>query len=571
MVTIKIGGPAGSGVMTVGTTIAKILKKSGLYVYTCTDHPSLIKGGHNQVMVYAENHKINSNIYRLDILVAIDETTITKHAQSIREGGALIYDSGAVKNLNIDRKDIHIVPVHLKGLAEEVGNKIYANTVALGAICGLLNTDEEITTNILKSTFQKKGDEIVKQNIEALKKGFDIAREKEFDTKVEKQEDNNRIMIDGNTALSYGAIKAGCKFISAYPMTPATSIMQTLAKNEMDYNIVVKQTEDEIAAVNMAIGAAFTGVRAMTATSGGGFALMSEALGMAALAEVPLVMVEVQRGGPSTGIPTYTAQDDLRFVMHASQGEFPRIVIAPGDAEECFYEGFNAFNLAEIYQTPVILVSDKELASAKTTIEKFNTDNLKINRGKLMSDEDMKSSVDFKRHLLTEDGISPRSVPGQPNGLHVGSSYEHDETGFTSEGAQNHIDHMDKRARKLDHIFDFVKGIEVYGEDEFDVQLIIWGSTKGACVDALPELEELGIKARIIQVKYVLPFPTQQFGDILDNDKPILILEHNKSGQLRGVIRENTGILLENFYGKYDSRPIYPEDVVEQVRKLLNK
>lgn len=567
--TFKLGGAAGSGIFTIGSSLAKVLKHSGMNVYTCKDYPSLIKGGHNLFMIHTCEDKIYSNIKRLDFLVAIDKLTVTKHKDEIKDCKALIYNSDAVKDLDIDAGNTHIIPVPFTSIAEKIGNRIYANTVAFGAVCGIVKADVGLAKKILEKVFRRKGDKVVQDNIESFQQGYDATEKyaEKIGILISKNHDENRILINGNQALAYGAIKAGCKFQASYPMTPATSIMQTLAANEIEYNIVLKQTEDEIAAINTAIGASFAGVRSMVATSGGGFALMSEALGMAGNAEVPLVVAEVQRGGESTGIPTYTGQGDLRFVQHASQGEFPRIVLAPGDPEECFYDGFNAFNLAEIYQTPVLIISDKELATMDVTIPKFDMNDMKVNRGKLLKADEVKEG--YKRHELTEDGISPRCLPGHPNGMHIASSYEHDETGYTSEDADVRVKQADKRFRKLAHLYDRNKAVYRYGDDSPDIQLVVWGSTKGACLEAMKTFKELSIKVRIIQVRMICPFPSKQFEKAYDPKIPSLMLEHNKTGQLRGIIRENTGIFIENFYGKYDGRPMYPEDIVEQVRKVL--
>lgn len=566
---VKIGGPAGSGVFTLGETVAKILKYSGLWTYCSSDYPSLIKGGHNQYVVHASDKKIYSSICPVDILVCLDKKTAELHASEIHPNGALIYDSSLIKNLQIKNKKIVIVPIEMSEIAKQIGSSVYASSIAFGAVCGLIGVEPEFASKLIHNQFDKKGPEIVKHNLDAFTKGVELSQHKNLGLNFKTVKDYHRIMLDGNMAISLGAIKAGCKFISAYPMTPATSIIQNIAAQELKYNIIAKQTEDEISAINMAIGAAFTGVRSMTATSGGGFALMVEALGMAGIAEIPLVIVESQRAGPSTGLPTYTSQEDLRFVQHASQGEFPRIVVAPGDVEECFNETFNAFNLAEIYQTPVIILVDKELSNSVMTVERFKDKGMKIKRGKLLSDSEV--SPGFKRYKFTKDGISPRCLPGQQNGMHVASSYEHDETGYTSEEADMHVMQIDKRMRKLDNIYDKIEAVSVYGNKNPDIQLIIWGSTKGACIDALDMLSALKIKAKIVQVKYICPFPVKQFMKLFNPKIPALLLEHNKTGQLRGIIRENTGILIPNYYGKYDARPICPEIVVEQARKVLKK
>lgn len=572
-ISFKLGGPAGSGIMTVGISLSTLLKRSGLNIYSCKDYPSLIKGGNNLFMIRASDEKLYSNTLKVDVVVAIDQLTVDLCGDDIRKSKILIYDSEAVKRLPQNTGLAVMLPVSFEAIAVALGNKLFTNTVAFGAVCGAIKADMDVAKKILTDTFSRKGPDIVKANIDALQKGYDATFKaaQKAGLSVKKLPDKDRILIDGNKAMAIGSIKAGLKFMASYPMTPATSVMENVAAAETDYNIVLKHTEDEIAAINMAIGAAFAGARSMVATSGGGFALMTEAVGMAGIAEVPIVIIESQRGGPSTGLPTYTGQEDLRFVQHASQGEFPRVIIAPGDVEEAFYDAFTAHNLAEIYQTPIFLITDKELASMEQTVPKFNTSGMKINRGNLLSAEQMKSKTNFKRHELVPDGLSNRCIPGSPNGMHVASSYEHDETGYTSEDSRMHVMQTDKRFRKLDYMYDFYKGVNVYGDSNPDIQVVVWGTTKGAALESLKMFKELGIKVKVIQVHYICPFPVKHFTDVFDTKKPSIVVEHNKTGQLRGIIRESTGIFIENLFGKYDARPIYPEHIVEQVKKVLKR
>ena len=408
-----IGGPAGSGVATVGVLFAKCLQRAGLEAYGTNDYPSLIKGGHNTYMVRAAPEPITAIVGEFDMLIALDKKTVEIHAAELSEGAAIIYDSNKVKDAETltHRADLVMIGAPLSQMAATAGGEIMFNTVALGASMGVLHLDFAILQDLLTKIWARKGQKVVDANVAAAKAGYEFSQaalKAPFKIKIEPMADKKKMFINGNEAAVVGAVRAGCKFVAEYPMSPSSSILHLMAGHDWTYGIIVKQTEDEIAAANMICGAGAAGVRAMTATSGGGFALMAEALGMMGLMEVPAVIFESQRCGPSTGLPTYTEQADLLFALHASQGEFPRVVIAPGDPTECYVEAINAFNIAEIVQTPVIVLLDKFLSESSMTVDDFRSIQVKIDRGKLMSDEQMENSPGFKRHAFTDDGISPR-------------------------------------------------------------------------------------------------------------------------------------------------------------------
>ncbi|MEM2175412.1 MAG: 2-oxoacid:acceptor oxidoreductase subunit alpha [Candidatus Micrarchaeia archaeon] len=408
----KIGGEAGYGIMTTGFIFGKSFVRAGFFAFDTNEYPSLIRGGHNTYTVRISDEPIYSHNKKIDVLVALNDFTLKKHKDEVRKDGYIIYDENSV-SLNETIKNVNLIPVPLTQIAiENGGQNIMRNNVALGASFALTNVDVNFLFDVIREIFkEKKGENVSSLNMNVAKAGYEYVKQnfptiKKIEAKLCKK--GKRMYINGNEAIAIGAIKAGCKFYAAYPMTPASSILHYLASKEYDYNIIVKQTEDEIAAVHMAIGASFAGVRAMTGTSGGGFALMTEALGLAAMTETPLVIVLAQRPGPSTGMPTHTEQSDLRFVMHASNGEFPRVVIAPGDPIECFYETFNAFNIAEKYQLPVIILTDKFLAESHFTIDPFFTKNLKIDRGLLKTDGQLK---DYKRYQNIITGFALRCMP----------------------------------------------------------------------------------------------------------------------------------------------------------------
>jgi 2-oxoglutarate ferredoxin oxidoreductase subunit alpha len=492
----------------------------------------------------------------------------------INPGGFLIVPDSIDTN-KIERKDIKVIKLPVNKLLDDL-DKRFLNSIYFGAFVGLVSDNRELITESIVSQFNKKSEDIKIKNIAAAFVGYDFIKEhlneKDLDVhlKITKvKEDKDRLFLSGNDAAALGALKAGVKFVGEYPMTPSSSFLHFFAAREMDYKLTVKQTEDELAAMNMVIGASVAGVRAMTATSGGGFALMNEALGFAGIAEVPLVCFEAQRGGPSTGIPTYTEQSDLKFVINSAQGEIPLVVLAPGDVEEAFYEGFEAFNIAEKLQTPVIVLLDKHMAASRWTVDKFDTSNLKIDRGKYIPLSN-KPLVDYKRYRFTDDGISPRCVPGQPGGIHIASSYEHDETGWTCEDGRNHELMQEKRFKKLKAIPKEKLRPKLYGPEKADLTLVGWGSTKTSVLDAIKYLNQDGYSVNYLHFVYINPMDNEYVKNLLESLNDVMILEGNFTAQLRDIIREKTGFYIENTYLKYDARPFYFQDIYSKVKEYLD-
>jgi 2-oxoglutarate ferredoxin oxidoreductase subunit alpha len=380
------------------------------------------------------------------------------------------------------------------------------------------------------------------------------------------------MLLTGNDAICMGAINAGCKFYCAYPMTPASSILHFMAAQERRFNIVVKHTEDEISAINMAIGAGFTGVRAMTGTSGGGFCLMTEGYGLAGMLEVPIVIILSMRPGPSTGMPTWSEQGDMKFALNASQGDFPRPVLVPGDIEESFYLTQVAFNIAEKYQTPVIVLSDKNLAESHKSTEKFDEKKVPIDRGSYASPTDLASSPDtnfFKRFKYTENGVSPRTIPGMKKGIYTASSDEHDEEGNIREDIDTRIKMMQKRARKMDTLAKELKTPELVGPQDANITIIAAGSTKGPIKEAMILLEKEGIKVNFLQIVYLNPFPSEKVAKVIGSAKKTAVIENNFSGQLADIIKEKTGKDVDKRILKYDGRPFYPEEICASIKEMV--
>jgi len=573
-----VAGEAGYGITTMGDMFARACSRAGLHVYGYVEYPSLIRGGHNLAMVRVGQEKVHGHSPQVDVLLALNLHTIEVHLHQMAEGGVIIYDHESV---NWDpapalARGVQIAAVPLARLTKELGaEKIMRNTLALGASLAICHLDFSLIESVLQSTFARKGQDIVDFNVKMARAGYDYAKEN-FKGHLNKeltvpQAPKKHIVLSGNDAIATAAIKAGLKFMAAYPMTPVTSIMQTVAKWGSKYNIVMKHAEDEIAAMNMAIGASHMGARSMTASSGGGFSLMVEALGMAAITETPLVLVLGTRPGPSTGLPTWTDQSDLRFAMHASQGEFPRVLFLPGDAEECFEVTLKAFNYADKYQMICMILTDKYVGESVVSVEPFEHKSFKVDRGpRLTMEEAMALPVNsYKRFAFTETGVSPRAVPGMPNTIYAVSTDEHKEDGDLDESAANRIKMMDKRAQKL-----ITLGKEslpeqdrytLHGPANAELTLVGWGSTKGPLLEAMEVANANGKSVNFLQIRCALPFPTESIARILSTAKRCLLVENNSEGQMGGVIREQTGILLDRKLLRYDGRPLSAPDILDAI------
>jgi len=572
----KIGGEAGYGIMTTGLIFAKVFSRAGLHVFDHTEYPSLIRGGHNTYQVTAGVEEVFSHVRHVDLLVALNKETIDRHKEELAPKGGIIYDRDKIplSKEDLGREDVKLYHVPLLRLAEESGGRrIMINSVALGVSVALINLDFEMLSSVIKNVYRGKAEETIEFNIRAARLGYDYVKnkgtEEDFAHKLPKVGGKKRMLLTGNEAVGLGAIKAGCKFYAAYPMTPASSILHFMAAQERNFSLVVKHPEDEIAAINMTIGAGFTGVRAMTATSGGGFSLMSEALGLAAMTETPIVVVVSQRPGPSTGLPTRTEQGDLKFVLHASQGDFPRFVIAPGDVEECFHKTIEAFNLAEKYQCPAILILDKYLSESHKTAEEFEASGVKIDRGLLLSDEEIEKTGEFKRYEFTETGISPRTIPSQKGGIFTATGNEHDETGYLSEEKTVRTRMMDKRFSKFKQAEREIPEPKLFGPKDAEVTMIAWGSTKGPIKEAMKLLDHDGIRANFLQIIYINPFPANTVSRIIRASKRTVIVENNKTAHLASLIREKTGKEIEHKILKYDGRQFFPTEIYQRVKEVM--
>lgn len=568
----KIAAQAGAGIMLTGRSLVKCFSRGGYNVVGYPEYPSLIRGGHNTVQVRISDGQINSPVQRQDLLIALNKDALFYHMSTMKSGGAIIYDQSIDPARFRIRDDVKMMPLPLSGLVQAAGGtEQMKNMAALGAALGMIEYSFEMLEGIIRDELKRKGEDVIKQNISIAKAGYDHAKAHRggFHHSIKPLTDKKKMVITGNEAIALGAVRGGMKFFAAYPMTPASSILHYLAENEGRFNLVVKQTEDEIAAMNYTVGAAFAGARAMTGTSGGGFSLMVEALGMAAMSETPVVVALAQRSGPSTGLPTWTEQGDLRFALHASQGDFLRLVLAPGDVQECFFLAAEAFNIAERYQIPVILLSDKHLSETFFSTEQFDQSKVKVERGKITKKLPLLEPMErWKRYSLATDGVSPRAFPGTSNGMHVGTSYEHDERGFSTESFIMRTKQVDKRASKIKKLLKELPLPAVHGPENADVTLIGWGSTKLAAVDALHLLKEKDITANYVHFSYVYPLNERAVRKLLKKAKIRIIVENNSTAQFAGVLRQYAGVKTDFCILRYDARPFFPENIVEEVVKL---
>ncbi len=584
-VTIGIAGAAGDGLDKSGDTLARSCGRFGLHVYAYNSYQSIIRGGHIWLKVRVSDRKVTCHGDQLNVLVALNQDSIERHAREVDEGGFILFNSDRIKCEELlVKKGVTLLPISMKEVTEEVAKKfgpvkpIMQNTVAIGAVMHLMGLGTEQTEEVLTDTFSAKGQEVIDMNIALLEAGFEYAKKliskPIFVAGKWETDKKRRPFITGNEAIAMAAYAAGCKFYAAYPMTPASTILHWMATNAKKTGILVKQCEDEISVANMAIGAGIGGVRSMCATAGGGFALMTEAVGMAGIMEVPVVFVEVQRGGPSTGLPTKTEQADLFQVLGASQGEFPRLIVAPKDIPDSYASTVEAFNLADKYQLPVLMMSDLLLSEHPETVdaEQLSCD-VKVERPEFIKEWDAEKNGKFKRYKFTESGISPRALPGTPGACHVTASDDHDERGilisdmFTSPPVRRKI--MEKRMTKVENMLKELAAPQLEGPANADVTLLCWGSTWGVVREAAELLNEKGIKTNYLCIKYIAPFHTKEVTEILSKAKKKFSVEVNFTSVMAQFVKMQTGVSMDGHITKYDGEPFEPLMIVEEVEALL--
>ncbi len=573
-VCIRIAGANGDGVESSGALLIKVASRNGFHVFGYRGYHSIIRGGHVWYQIRVSDRELHSHGERVDVLIALNQDSIKNQKSHLNDGAVVIYDPSKVNVKDLEGMNVRPVPIPILDIAVRIsGDPIMRNVAAIGATLKFVGIDINAFRDVVTSMFLRKGQKVVDNNVAIATEAYNYQGVSTLFNM--KGDGKQRFAVDGNTALSIGAFAGGCKFYAAYPMTPASGLLHWFAAHE-NKGVMFKQTEDEIAAINMAIGAANAGVRSMCGTSGGGFSLMVEAVGYAGMLEVPLVVVESQRTGPSTGLPTKTEQADLLFVMHASAGEFPRIVVAPRNIKECFTVGHEAFNLAEKYQCPVLVMLDLYLSEHMETVEGgFDLDSVKVDRGKLVLSN--ATGGRFKRYEITEDGISPRGVPGNPGTEFIAPSDEHNEYGDLISDAFSGLDDSvemrkqmhSKRMRKIDTMLKneskFYPDIENEGADYF---FVTFGSTTEPAIDAIELLKAKGINVGLISFSYLMPLAKEKTAAILGGKK-LINVECNYTGQLAQVIRLNTGIEIKNSILKYDGEAITGEEIAARAAELI--
>lgn len=575
-VAIRIGGAAGDGVASTGELYAITGARSGLHVTTYQSYQSVIRGGHIWFQVRVSNEKRQSPGDAFHALVGLDQQTLDIHVPKVSAPGAVIYDD---TRLDVEEEalppGVRAMPVPAADISMDIMSKpLMQNVVSLGALVRTLGLDLKVFWSSLERIFGRKGEEVVSMNREASQRGYDHAKEhyEPLDLGLAPNGESRPIM-SGNHSLCLGALAAGVKVVAQYPMTPASSIMHWMAANGPDHGVVLKQTEDELAAMNLIIGANFAGARAMTATSGGGYSLMVEATGLAGMTETPAVIVEAQRAGPSTGLPTKTEQGDLNMLLGASQGDFPRIILAPRNPEECFEAAWRAFNLADSYQTPVFILTDLYLGEMWRTVEIPDFE-VPIVRG-LVAEED---GGTFRRYEITESGVSPRAFPGQKGLAFVAGSDEHDEEGqLISDvlaGIPEYVDlrgrMMEKRMRKEETALKEMRPPELWGPDDPELTVVSFGSTQAAVRDGLDLLQAEGIRANSLEFCDLWPFRAEETQAALEAAPELLVVEGNYSGQFTRLVRAETGIAIPHTFYKYNGEPFYAHEIVTKVKEVLH-
>lgn len=553
---ILIGGEAGQGLATVGEILARTLGRSGYHLVVTQSYQSRIRGGHNTFAIRVSTQEILAPRESFDLLVALNDETISLHQHELTPGGLIVADQGCA----LEEKNCIKVPFgHLaKGK--------FANTAALGVVSALLGLDQAIVSRALDDYLGSKKPELQKENQSILQAAFQWISSQPFGNKKLPAPANapQRLIIHGNEAIALGAICAGLRFYSFYPMTPSTSIALTLVRFASSMRLIVEQAEDEIAAINMALGASYAGAPSMVGTSGGGFALMVEGVSLAGMTETPIVVVVAQRPGPATGLPTRTEQGDLNFILHAGHGEFPRAIFAPGTIEECFYLTYRAFHLAEQFQTPIFILTDQFLADSYRAVEPFDLsllDPISIPSGS------KPLSRPYQRYALTEKGISPRLLPGLSEHLVVAGSDEHTEDGHLTEDLSVRRKMVEKRLKKMDGLQKEVIPPQFQGPERPDLLLLSWGSTKGAVFEAAEILRSAGDKVSILHFSQVWPLSPPQFINFLPEAKKIVTVEGNATGQFAGLLTRETGFKINQQVGRYDGLPITPEFILRELEK----
>jgi 2-oxoglutarate ferredoxin oxidoreductase subunit alpha len=577
-ISVMIAGKAGDGVLFTGNVLAKILKRQGWEIVTYRNFPSNIRGEATNYTIRASQKNIHGSADKIDVLMAFDCDAILKHIGSVAEEGIILCEGKELTRLNPEERTgrtFHAFPMR-KLAREKLGKEIFKNMILLGGLCYILDLDFSIITQIISDFFiEKKGRDVVQKNVQAIHLGCEEAKkivpEKERH-RLKSKRDLNRLLLSGDEAIALGALVAGCRFFAAYPICPATEIWMWLALVFPRYEGLVVQTEDEMAAINMALGASYTGVRAMTSTSGPGASLMMEGFSLAGMAEIPIVVVHVQRVGPSTGLPTKSEQADLTQWIHGAHGDFPRIVLSPGTIKECYQFTIKAFNLADRYQCPVILLTEQDYGQNYRTVKNFGFSKIHIDRGRMLSQKELLRINDYQRYGFVQDGISPRVLPSMENGIHMVESNEHDVRGYRDESSHNRKRMMEKRMQKLISARKDLIRSKIWGKRTSDIGIIGCGSILGPTQEAMEQLLDSGIETKYMQIRTLWPFLSTEVENFINSCERIFVVDNNFEGQLKHLIKSqvNHKDEIESIVN-YSGQTFRPLEISGFIQKALKR
>jgi 2-oxoglutarate/2-oxoacid ferredoxin oxidoreductase subunit alpha len=575
--SIAIGGAAGQGIATPGDILARIFVRRGLHLNAYNAYQSIVRGGHIFLTLRTSDEPVLSFGDKLDVMIPLNQDTMNRHLGLMKTGSTVLYNGDKIKPGDAET-GVQLCPFSVKELAPKIKGDLVQNTIALAAVLQLIGVEFKILEDILTLQFKRKGQAVIDENVGVARAGYEYAAARFKPLTISLPDTGRRLaFFEGNQALAMGGAAAGVRFYCAYPMSPSSGVLHWMARHARQLGIMVRQVEDEIGVINMAIGAAHAGCRAMCATSGGGFALMTEGLGAAAMMEIPLVCINVQRAGPATGVPTKTEQGDLWQVLGAGQGDYPRIIVAPNNIPDCYKTVPQLFNLVDKFQCPGIILSDLLLSEGRSSVDPTELDfGVPINRGAVIGLNGATPPLNggYKRYQLTEDGISTRALPGTPGFEHVVATDDHDEAGvlISDEYTNPHKRQAmhEKRMRKMESILSLIDAPSLWGAEDAQVTLLGWGSTEGVIREAIEKLaKEQNITANSLQIKWIVPLHAAAITLTLSKSNKVVIVENNYSGQFARYLRSETGIVADGHIRKYDGEPFMPHHIIDGVKAIL--
>ena len=559
-ISIVLSGGAGQGIKTVEKLIVKVFKDSGYNVFSTSEFMSKIRGGNNTTEIRVSNKRVQAYVDKIDILIVFNNDAIKRIEKRLTKNTIIIGEGNFIED-KYKNGDYAIKEVGLSSLAKESGSLIYLNVIIFGLLAGLFSIDVSLLKEFIKKQFSTKGKDIIDNNIKAVIKGFEKGKELDIGIQIEKDKSvKEQFIISGTESIGIGALAGGCNFITSYPMSPSTGVILFMANHQNEYGVVVEQAEDEISAINMIQGAWYAGARAMTTTSGGGFALMEEGISLAGITETPVVIHLAQRPAPATGMPTRTEQGDLNLAVYAGHGEFPRIILAPGNYKDGIYLTQKAFNWADKFQVPVIILTDQFYIDSFQCVDKIDFSNFKI------ENHIETTEANYKRYKYTPDGVSPRGIPSLGEGFIRFDSHEHDEDGFLTEDFEIRKKNVDKRFKKLEVITKEAIDAEIIGPKDYKTLIVGWGSTYGVIKEAIDELYNKDIAFAYFKQVYPLPKNTSE---ILEKANKKIIVENNATSQFGTLIRASVGIEFDNHILKYNGTPFSLEELTEKLKEVI--